>query len=361
MRRTRIRLVAGAAALAVLLAVGAVVVWRLTADTAIPQENLFGPSPSAADANGSEITGPLNILIAGHDRVPSVSWRRAPHADAVMILHIDASLTRAYLSSLPRDLLVDIPADPASGTNATFGDKLTHAMTYGARVPGTNEPDLAQGFALLARTVSGYTGIEHFDAGAVLSFAGLERLVDAIGGIDLYVDTPVTSIHRRPDGSDAEGRRGGEWQRYPVGMFHFEGWQAIDYARQRYYLPGGAYARERHHRQIVKAIMEKIVSFDLERYPLTAPFLVAAIADTVTLDLRGRELSDYAYALRDLRPQAVTLVGLPGGGVFGDGSYRGEALRPVAAEYFTAVRSGTVAEFLAAHPELVERGAAAQP
>jgi LCP family protein required for cell wall assembly len=291
--------------------------------------------------------------------VPSVSWRREPHADAVMILHIDASLAQAYLVSLPRDLLVDIPADPASGSPARTGDKLTHAMTYGSRVPGRDQPDLAQGFALLARTVSGYTGIEHFDAGAALSFDGLQRLVDAIGGVDLYVDTPVTSIHRRPDGTDAEGRQGGQWQHYPVGMFHFEGWQAIDYARQRYNLPGGAYARERHHRQLVKALIGRLVSFDLWRHPLTAPFLLAALGDTVTVDLRGRELGEYAYALRDLRPEAITLVNLPGSGVFGDGGYRGEALRPIATEYFAALRSGAVAEFLAAHPELVESGTAA--
>lgn len=356
MTRNRVRLVASAVAVAVLLAAGAAVAWRLAGGRGIPEAELLGPSPTPTAPPGADITGPLNILIAGHDRVPSVSWRRAPHADAVMILHIDASLTRAYLASLPRDLLVDIPADPASGTTARQGDKLTHAMTYGARVPGTDDPDLAQGFALLARTVSGYTGIEQFDAGAALSFAGMERLVDAIGGVDLYVDTPVTSIHRRPDGTDAEGKRGGEWQHYPVGMFHFQGWQAIDYARQRYNLPGGAYARERHHRQLVRAIMEKIASFDLIRHPLTAPFLVAAIGETVTLDLRGRELHEYAYALRDLRPEALTLVGLPGQGVYGGGGYLGEALHPIAGEYFAALRSGTVAEFLAAHPELVESG-----
>jgi hypothetical protein len=100
--------------------------------------------------------------------------------------------------------------------------------------------------------------------------------------------------------------------------------------------------------------MEKLVSIDLTRYPLTAPFIVASIAESLTLDLRGRELHEYAYALRDLRPEAVTLVGLPGNSVFSDGGYRGEALQPIAADYFAAVRAGTVAEFLAAHPELVD-------
>lgn len=338
-------------------------------DRAIPQTDLFGsgtptPSPDAsADPSteptsepspppGSDITGPLTFLLAGHDMVPGNPDRLVPHADAVLILHVDASLTQAYLTSLPRDLLVDIPANPASDTPAYY-TKLTHAMTYGSRVPGSDERDLAQGFTLLARTVSEYTGIEHFDGGAVLSFSGLVRLVDALGGIDVYVDTPVTSIHMGPDGTSAE-ERGGPFQHYPVGLQHMAGWQALDYSRQRYGLPNGAYDRDRHIRQVIKAIVTKLVSFDLVRYPAAAPFVLAALGDAVTLDLRGRELPEYVYALRNLRPEAITLVGLPGGSVFAsDGSYLGESLAPIQAEYFEAVRTDTVGEFLAQHPELV--------
>lgn len=366
----RVRVIITISVVILLLAAGAVVgvsfaLNRL--DRAIPQTDLFGsgtptPSPDASaeptsdpsptpPPPGSDITGPLNFLLAGHDMVPGNPDRLAPHADAVLILHVDATLTQAYLTSLPRDLLVEVPANPASGTGADY-TKLTHAMTYGSRVPGSSERDLAQGFALLARTVSGYTGIEHFDGGAVLSFSGLARLVDAIGGIDVYVDTPVTSRHMGPDGTSAE-ERGGPFQHYPVGLQHMEGWQALDYSRQRYGLPNGAYDRDRHIRQVIKAIVTKLVSFDLVRYPHIAPFVLAALGDAVTLDLRGRELSEYVYALRNLRPEAITLVGLPGGSVFSGGNYIGESLAPIQAEYFEAVRNDTVGEFLTRHPELV--------
>jgi LCP family protein required for cell wall assembly len=366
----RVRLIAGITIGVLVLTVGVVAGISFAVkrfDQTIPQTDLFGsesPTPSADPSDptaptdgpgppppGSDITGPLNILLAGHDMVPGDPDRTAPHADAVMILHIDASLTQAYLTSLPRDLLVDVPADPASGTSPDY-TKLTHAMTYGSRVPGSSERDLAQGFALLARTVSAYTGIDHFDAGAVLSFSGLARLVDVMGGIDVYVDTPVTSIHMGPDGTDAVAR-GGPFQHYPMGVQHLEGWQALDYSRQRYGVPGGAYGRERHIRQVVKAMVAKLMTFDLLRYPLTAPYLLASIGDTVTLDLRGRQLHEYVYALRNLRPEAITLVDLPGGSVFSGGTYLGESLAPIQADYFAAVRNDTVAEFLAANPGLV--------
>lgn len=372
----RTRLIAQITVVALLLTVGVAVGVSFVInrfDRAIPQTDLFGSPTPSADAGsddpadpadplapgspstppGSDITGPLNILLAGHDMVPGAPERDVPHADTVLILHVDASLTRAYLTSLPRDLLVDIPANPASESPARFGDKLTHSMTYGSRVPGRAERDVAQGFALLARTVSQYTGIEYFDAGAVLSFGQLARLVDVMGGIDVYVDAPVTSIHMGPDGTDAWGS-GGPFQTYPQGMQHLEGWQALDYSRQRYGVAGGAYGRERHIREVTLAMITKLSSFDLLRFPLTAPYLLASIGDAVTIDLRGRQLHDYVYALRNLRPEAITLVSLPGGSVYSGGTYLGEELAPIQAAYFEAVRTDTVAEFLADHPELVD-------
>ena len=91
-------------------------------------------------------------------------------------------------------------------------------------------------------------------------------------------------------------------------MFHFEGWQAIDYARQRYSLVDGAYGRERHQRQLIQAIVGKLRSLDLARMPVLAPAIVSALGEAVTLDLRGRRLTEYVYALRNLQPAAITLV-----------------------------------------------------
>lgn len=366
----RVRLAAGITVVAILLGAGAVVGVRALisgVDEAIPQADLFGtgsptPSPSATDPTGAptaepqgppegaDIKGPLNILLAGEDTRENEPGS-APHADAILIMHIDATLTHAYITSLPRDLLVNVPAFGPSGSGADF-TKITHAMTYGARVPGSGAYDTRQGFALLAQTVGNFTGIDHFDAGGLVSFTGMAALADALGGVDIYVDYPVVSKHLGPDGNNAE-LRGGPFQAYPVGMQHLVGWQVLDYARQRYGLPNGAYDRERHHRQLVKAMITKIFSFDLMTHPFVAPYVVQAVGRALTLDLRGRQLHEYAYALRGLRPDGVTLVGLPGGSVFSGSAYQGEALAPIQASYFAAVRSDTVAQFLASNPSLI--------
>jgi LCP family protein required for cell wall assembly len=283
--------VAGLTAGAVLLAAGLFVAVRLviaSLNSAIPQADLFGvalpsasgsPSASAAaqpPANtppeGADITGPLNFLIAGEDTRENEPGS-IPHSDAILIMHISADLTHAYITSLPRDMLVNVPAYGPSGSGADF-TKITHAMTYGARVPGGGQ-NTAQGFGLLAQTVTGFTGLE-FNAGALVSFTGLAKLADAIGGIDIYVDHDVTSIHRGPDGTDTIAQ-GGPFAHYGVGPQHLVGWQVLDYARQRYGLPSGAYDRERHHRQIVKAMISKIFSFDLMNHPFVAAYVVLTV------------------------------------------------------------------------------------
>jgi LCP family protein required for cell wall assembly len=320
----------------------------------VGKADLFGDQAAGAEERRSDITGPLNILLVGVDtRVNIPGWE--PHADAVLILHVTKSLDRAYLFSLPRDLVVDIPAFPKAGFPGQR-TKLTHAMSYGSRVPGKkNAPNTAQGFQLLATTVSRYTGIARFDAGAVLTFSGFDNLVDALGGVDIYVDQRVPSKHRRPDGvlrPLGTGGYVGPQMVYEPGQRHLNGWQALDYARQRY-IPGGDYARQRHQQQLIRAITQKVLSQDLARDPMRLDRVLRALGKTLIFDGRGRRVIDFAYALSGLRANAITLVGLPGRGVGSGSSYRGEQLDPVGRKFIAELRAGRADAYLAAHPTLV--------
>jgi polyisoprenyl-teichoic acid--peptidoglycan teichoic acid transferase len=362
------RLVALLVGVVVLLAGGGVAVaYSLRSGDDVPSADRSGssaspaapsaPSPSATPGPpaGADITGPLNILIVGIDtRESKPDWQ--PHADAVMVLHVSRRLDRAYLTSLPRDLLVNIPAFPKAGFPGQR-TKLTHAMSYGSKVRGTSRPNTAQGVQLLTKTVSNYTGIARFDASAVLSFRGMRKLVDAIGGVNLYVDQRVASIHLRPDGrprptgASSTGYVGPQ-KVYPKGMNHLNGWQALDFARQRYGLPNGDYDRQRHQRQLIRALVGQVLTRDLVTDPGKLDGVVRALGETLTFT-GGRKVTEYAYALRNVRPASTVLVGLPGRGVGSGSGYRGEQLDAVAASYFAAVKADTVDAFLRAHPKLV--------
>ncbi|GAB7040570.1 MULTISPECIES: LCP family protein [Catenuloplanes] len=360
MPRRRLLIVSLTAALAVLIAGGAYAVARArpAGPVAGPPPSPAGPSsPAGASSTpspppGADITGgPLNLLIVGLDtRVDEPGWR--PHSDALLILHVTRDLRAAYLTSLPRDLVVDVPAFPPAGFPGGK-HKITDAMAYGSVVPG-GRPDPAQGVRLLATTVGGYTGIRDFDATAVISMEGYDELIDALGGVRIRVDVQTPSIHRKPDGTRRAGD-GDPQQIYRVGTMTMTGWQAIDYARQRY-LAGGDYTRQRHHRQLLKAMLTAATDQGLLRDAARMESVLAAVGDMLVLDGGAHTAVDLAFALSHLRPADLTLVGLPGDAVREVGEYRGEALRPPSADYFKCLRAGTLPDFTRDHPELVDRG-----
>jgi anionic cell wall polymer biosynthesis LytR-Cps2A-Psr (LCP) family protein len=230
-------------------------------------------------------------------------------------------------------------------------------MSYGSRVPGSVIPDPAQGLELLARTVSGVTGIGEFDAAAVLNFAGITDLVDAVGGVDVHLDQRVVSEHLQPDGTPRTLRPGGggytgPQQVYEVGEHHLRGWEALDLARQRN-LDGGDYARQRHHRLLVKGLVRELFAQDLVTDAAGIQRVREALGDALVFAGRGGVV-DFGFALRDVGAERIGTVGLPGDSVVPDGDYLGERLEPVSEEFLAAVRDGRVEPFLADHPELVD-------
>ncbi|MFI6758582.1 LCP family protein [Micromonospora sp. NPDC050417] len=367
LRRRRITWAAGGVVVALLVAGAAVTTTMLRGpDRSTPADrsgtNTSGtlasptPTPSPTPEPGAGLRGPLNLLLVGVDtRVGEPAWE--PHADAVLIMQVSRELDRAYLFSLPRDLVVDIPPF-AKAKFPGQQTKLTHAMSYGSKVNGGNgKPNTAQGLELVEATVSRYTGITKWDASAVLTFGGFDNLVDALGGIDLYVDQRVVSQHRQPNGKHRPGNTNGDGyvgpqMVYEKGDRHLTGWQALDYARQRY-TTGGDYARQRHQQQLIKAIVAKVVSEELARDPDRLDQTLRALGETLTFSGRNQRVVDFAFALSGLRPEAITMVGLPGTSV-GDGdAYRGEQLTQVGTRFLTELRAGRADAYLAANPELV--------
>ena len=310
------------------------------------------PAPSP----GADITGPLDLVLLGVDtRVTIPDWE--PHSDTIMLLHVEPDLKSAYLYSLPRDLRVKMPKFAKAGFGGgTF--KLTEAMSRGSQVPGSKKHSVQQGYELLTKTLSSYTGIKQFQAGAILNFGGLAKLVDQLGGVDLVIDQKVKSHHHKPDGSPRPLAAGGGDYTGPQAVYlpgkrHLVGWQAIDYARQRYGLPNGDYDRTRHQRQLVEAILGKAEAGGFAD-PAKLQGIITALGKTLVY-LGGRTPLEYAYALRDLAPAGITLVGLPGNGVGSGSGYKGEQLTAEGKGFLKAVANKQIAAYLAKHPKLVNK------
>ncbi|HEX8344589.1 MAG TPA: LCP family protein [Actinoplanes sp.] len=324
--------------------------------------DLFGDAAAGATKEPvSDIKGPVNLLLVGIDPRDSTT---APLSDSIMVVHVPAGLKEAYLFSVPRDLIVDIPAFPRTGFQGGRA-KINSAMSYGSSIGG-GKHDVAQGFDLLAKTVAKLTGIRKFNAGAIINFGGFKKIVDAMGGVTMTIDEETRSEHLQPDGTprpkyarcadnSCEHPYYGPRKIYKKGRYHLEGWEALDYVRQRYGLKGGDYARQRHQQQFIRAMAEQAFSKDVVTNPIKLDKVLRAGGQSLIFDGNGHNVVDWGLALKGINPADITMVKLPGRSVIVGGDYRGEALQDNAQEFFDAVQNDTVAAFMLQHPEYVNR------
>ncbi|KXK62413.1 transcriptional regulator [Micromonospora rosaria] len=321
---------------------------------AVGKGDLFGDQAAGAAERKVDIKGPVNILLVGIDPRDD---KTPPLSDSIMVLHVPAEMDRAYLFSMPRDLYVEIPPFEKANWNGGRG-KLNGAMSHGSIVPGGN-PDPARGFELLAMTVQQITGIERFDAGAIINFTGFRKIVDAMGGVTMNIEREVRSEHREPDGTHRKGNPNGSGYIgpqavYPKGEQHLEGWQALDYVRQRYPkngVPDGDYGRQRHQQQFVKAMANQALSSDVVTNPIKLDRVLRAAGESLIFSGRGNTIADFGFALKDIRPDSITMVKLPGENIGTGSAYQGERLVPEAQDFFRSLQSGTVDAFLLEHPD----------
>ncbi|GAA0479294.1 hypothetical protein Aca07nite_86420 [Actinoplanes capillaceus] len=316
------------------------------------QEGIPGAG-SAAAVRPADDRRPLNFLLVGID--PRGSHIR-PLADTIVVAHVPSGWKDVYLFSLPRDLVVRIPAFKASGS-AAERTKINAAMTLGSRRPdGTYSP--RQGVYLLARAVGKVTGIRSFDAAAIVNFGGFKKVVDAMGGVRVPVDQVVKSEHLKPDGRPRDRTAVcsttclrpyvGAQKTYPLSAtpVRFRGWEALDYVRQRYGLPRSDYDRTRHQRQFLKAMAKRVMKRDVTK-------IVRSAGDSLTVVDGGIRLADWLTVARKLDVRGITSIDLPGTALFEGGLYRGEKFLPGVKGFFAAVAEDRVASFLIDHPKVV--------
>ena len=124
-------------------------------------------------------------------------------ADSLMLVRAGGGAFEKL--SIPRDTLAEIPGVGAGKINSAYA-------TGGAE--------------LQIRTVEDFLGIE-VDHLVLLDFQGFADFIDAIGGVDVDVGTPVESF---VDGGSSQG---GITLKLDKGENHLDGYRALAYARTR--------------------------------------------------------------------------------------------------------------------------------
>ncbi len=171
-----------------------------------------------AFAPGLPSNDPLFVLVIGSDARPGRSAVNA-RADSIHIVGVNPRLGRVSILGIPRDSWVAIPG---SGTN-----KINAALVRG-------------GPQLLVRTVERVSGIR-IDAFVLTGFVGFERLVDAVGGIDVRIPYPI-------DDSAAGAL-------FRAGPEHLNRSEALAFARARHDVPAGDFSRSFNQGRLIIAAL----------------------------------------------------------------------------------------------------------
>ena len=234
-----------------------------------------GERPAEAAGDGQ------NILLLGSDQRATaeaaeqgVSGQRS---DTMMLVHLPADGSEAYVTSFPRDLYVEIPGHGQ--------DRINAALSYG-------------GLPLAVNTVEDYTDtpIDHV---ALIDFEGITGLVDTLGGVDVQV----------PESFERDGMQ------FTEGTQHLDGEEALVFARERKQLDTGDFARNQNQQQLLKAIAGELLSGDTLSSPGKMRDTIAALSPYLTTDegLDSRTIVQLGVENRNLRSSDLHFLEAPHG------------------------------------------------
>lgn len=207
---------------------------------------------AAGCGNGDKAEKPINILVMGVDHREGDVGR----SDSLFVLSIDREENIATMLSIPRDSLVQIPGHG--------WDKINHAYAYGEE-------------KLTRRTVENLLDVK-IDYLVKLDTKGVEKIIDAIGGIEIDVE-------KRMKYEDPWDDDGGLVIDLKPGEQTLDGERAVQYIRYRD--EEGDIGRAHRQQKFLSAAMDSVASpLTLFRLPRIAYACVSAIdTDMPTIEM----------------------------------------------------------------------------
>lgn len=225
--------------------------------------------------NGMETSSRvMHVMILGVDRREDDVGR----SDTMMVTAVDMNQKKAALLSVPRDTRVKIDG---------YGyEKINHAYAYGGHKLSQNAIENLLGVS-----------IDHY---ILIDTKAFERIIDAIGGIDINVE-------KRMYYEDPWDDNGGLVIDLYPGEQHLDGQKAIQYVRYR---DGegdiGRIGRQQH---FIKAVLAKVIS--PEMLP-RLPKLVEEVSSAIKTDMSLAELLEFANTMKSVHDNGLTAQMVPG-------------------------------------------------
>jgi polyisoprenyl-teichoic acid--peptidoglycan teichoic acid transferase len=234
------------------------------------------PRVELKTADNTDPGEPANFLLIGSDTrafVENPLEREAygdpaseggQRSDTLMVIHVDPRAKTGFLVSFPRDLQVNIPGLGDSKINAAFNagpQRVVDTLRENFNIP-----------------------IHHY---LEVDFAGFKEIVDAIGGVTVYLAAPV-----RDEKSGLDFFPYG----FVPGCYELDGANALGFVRARNleefydgrWQPAGQDAPDLHRIERQQSFMRRLAA-EAFRQSVTSPLTANTIADETIPKLKADE------------------------------------------------------------------------
>lgn len=246
--------------------------------------------------------GVTNILLIGNDSREQGSDGRS---DAMILLSISNRTKTIHMTSLLRDIYVEIPGHQSNRLNAAYA--------YG-------------GPELLMETLEKNFDIQ-VNRYMQVNFQAFANLVDAVGGVELDVTNEEVQyingylveynmLEGRPEGTDYLDTS-------LSGRIHLNGPQALAYCRNRYI--GTDFARTERQRKVLSAVI-KDAPTALLRNPLD---LADGLLTNITTNLTKAEMGSLLMQAGKAVTYDIVQASIPLEGTYSNANIRGMAVLQV--------------------------------
>ncbi|GAB3957762.1 LCP family protein [Streptomyces sparsus] len=222
-----------------------------------------------------------NILVLGSDTRAGGNRRYGQdsgtaRSDTAILLHLSADRSHATAVSIPRDLMVTIPdcARPEGGRTKEQFAQFNWSFQFG-------------GPACTIRTVEKLTDIR-IDHHVVIDFEGFKQIVNAVGGVEVCLEEPVSD----PDAQ----------LELPAGRQTLKGEDALGYVRARHGIGNGSDTqRMARQQEFLASLFAKVRSNGVLMNPAKLYPVLDAATSAITADAGLNSLSELYELVRSVR------------------------------------------------------------
>ncbi len=243
----------------------------------------------------ASVDGRTNVVFLG---IAGQGHQAGDLTDSIMLFSYDHLSNQIALIPIPRDVWVD-----------SLQAKINTAFHYG------NEKREFGGRDLVKSAVAEVTGLS-VQYAVVLDFSGFEKLIDAVGGIDVNVDRtfedfkyPIPGLETVEPESDRY-----EHLRFVQGPAHMDGATALKYARSRHAQgeEGTDFARSQRQEKVVLAFKNKLLSSNTLLNPAKLENLLTSVQDSLISDIREAEIGAFirlflGYSKDNVTPKTIDI------------------------------------------------------